>query len=390
MHPDMDKQTKNQVLAKLRDRYSRAGKEHKSKILDQLQQLFGFHRKAAIRAVGSKRRPAWAAPALLGRPPLYPPEKLLPVLKPIWFTAQQPCGRRLAALLPEWLPAYETDHRRLDSDLRRALLAVSAATLDRLLAPVRAVVARSTRCGTRPGSVLRQEIAIRSGPWDETQPGWLEVDTVALCGGCLDDGHGWIFDGVDIYSDWAVLRGLRNRGQHETLEQLQDIEAHLPFRWRGMDSDNGGEFLNWHVADWLRGRPHPVQLSRSRPYRKNDNAHIEQRNYSRVRQWFGYERYDAPEVFGLINALCRSALEPFLNHCLPTMKLAQKRRDGSRVVRVYGPAQTPYARLLASAAVSRQQKAWLRAEHARLNPFQLERDIQRQLRVIEKSRRAPQ
>jgi hypothetical protein len=390
MHPDMDKQTKNQVLAKLRERYRRASKEYKSKILDDLQHLFGFHRKAAIRAVGSKPKPAPAAPALLGRPPLYAPEKLLPVLKPIWFTAQQPCGRRLAALLPEWLPAFETDHRRLDSDVRRALLAASAATLDRLLAPVRASVACASRCGTRPGSLLRQEIPVRDGPWDETQPGWLEVDTVALCGGCLDDRHGWMFDGVDIYSDWASLRALRNRGQQATLEQLQDIEAKLPFCWRGMDSDNGGEFLNWHVADWLRGRPHPVALSRSRPYRKNDNAHIEQRNYSRVRLWFGYERYDAPGVFDLINTLCRSALEPFLNHCLPTMKLAQKRREGSRVVRVYGAAQTPYARLLASAGVSGQQKAQLQTEHARFNPFQLERDIQRQLRVIEKNRRAPE
>lgn len=385
----MDKQTKDQVLAKLRDRYSRAGKEHKTKILDQLQHLFGFHRKAAIRAVGCKPKPAAAAPALLGRPPTYPPQRLLPVLKPIWFTAQQPCGRRLAALLPDWLPAFEADHHRLDGDLRRSLLSASAATLDRLLAPVRARVARSARCGTRPGSLLRQEIPIRGGPWNETQPGWLEVDTVALCGGCLDDRHGWMFDGVDICSDWAVLRGLRNRGQQATLEQLQDIEANLPFRWRGMDSDNGGEFINWHVADWLRGRPHPVQLSRSRPYRKNDNAHIEQRNYSRVRQWFGYERYDAAEVFGLINTLCRGALGQFINYCLPTMKLVEKRREGSRVVRVYGAAQTPYARLLASAAVSWEQKALLQAEHARLNPFQLERDIQRQLRAIEKCRRAP-
>lgn len=154
----MNNQTKKQVPAKLRDRYRRAGKEHKSKILDDLQQLFGFHRKAAIRAVGSKPKPALAAPALLGRPPLYASEKLLPVLKPIWFTAQQPCGRRLAALLPEWLPAFETDHRRLDSDVRRSLLAASAATLDRLLAPVRASVACAARCGTRPGSLLRQEI----------------------------------------------------------------------------------------------------------------------------------------------------------------------------------------------------------------------------------------
>ena len=209
------------------------------------------------------------------------------MLKPIWFAALQPCGLRLAALLPEWLPAYEADHRRLDPDLRQSLLAVSGRTLDRLLAPLRVTLRR--RGGTRPGSLLRQSIPLR-GPWEEEGAGWLEVDTVALCGGCLDDRHAWMLDGVDIRPDWTEQRAVANRGQHATLAQLQDVEASLPFPLRGIDSDNGGEFINHHVVTWLQQRPTPVRFTRSRPYRKNDNAHVEQRNWTHVRQHFGYER----------------------------------------------------------------------------------------------------
>jgi hypothetical protein len=390
MHLDMSKLTKKEVLAKMRDRYRRAGTQHKTQILDQLQELFGYHRKAAIRALHPAPAPPRTAPALLGRPLKYEPDLLLPVLKPIWLAAQQPCGRRLAALLPQWLPAYEADQRRLDADVRVALEAASPATLDRLLAPARLQQARRGRGGTRPGALLREQIPIRSGPWQESLPGCLEVDTVALCGGTLDDRHGWIFDSVDIASDWSALRALPNRGQHATVEQLRDVEAALPFALRAVDSDNGGEFINAHLARYLQQRPQPVLFTRSRPYRKNDNAHVEQRNDTRVRQWFGYGRYDAPEVFGRINALCRGPLEQFINHCLPTLKLKEKRREGSRVIRVYGTPETPYARVLSSGVLSAKAKAAMEAVHASLNPFALERDIQRQLRAIEKCRQLPE
>ena len=162
MHNEMSKETKEQVLVRLKRRYATAGLEHKTKLVDQAVELLGYHRKAAIRAL---RRPEAKAPAVhpihvvLGRPRTYQPTTLLPILKPIWFTAFQPCGSRLHALLPEWLPAYEADHRRLDPDVRRCLLRVSARTLDRLIAPLRVGLAR--RGGTRPGSLLRQSIPIR-------------------------------------------------------------------------------------------------------------------------------------------------------------------------------------------------------------------------------------
>ena len=383
MHNDMSKETKEQVLARLRQRYLRAGLAHKHKLITQAVELLGYHRKAAIRAL--RRRPtAPVAPALLtGRPREYDPAILLPVLKPIWFAAFQPCGSRLHALLPEWLPAYEADHRRLNADVRESLLAVSARTLDRLIAPLRVCLRR--RGGTRPGNLLRQSIPIR-GEWTEEGPGWLEMDTVALCGGCLDDRHLWMLDGVDIRTDWTEQRALENRGQHCTLTQLRDVEQSLPFALLGLDSDNGGEFINHHVAAWLEQRPQRVLFTRSRPYRKNDNAHVEHRNWTHVRQHFGYERYDNPAVAPLINVLCKGALGQMQNHFLPTHQLQSKRREGARIVRIYGAAQTPYTRVLAAPQVSESKKAQLRTLHAQINPFQLARQIERELKQIEACR----
>jgi hypothetical protein len=380
MHNDMSKETKQEVLARLRRRYATAGAEHKSKLLDQAVELLGYHRKAAIRALRPQPRQAPALPNLvLGRPKSYHSETLLPILKPIWFSAFQPCGSRLHALLPEWLPAYELDHRRIDPDQRQCLLSASARTLDRLIAPLRVGLAR--RGGTRPGNLLRQSIPIR-GPWTEEGPGWLEVDTVALCGGRLDDLHLWMLDGVDIRMDWTELRALENRGQHCTVAQIANLEESLPFPLLGLDSDNGGEFINHHLAGYLGQRPKPVFFTRGRPYRKNDNARVEQRNWTHVRQHFGYERYDNPEVAPMINALCQGALGQLLNHFLPTHLLREKRRQDNRTVRVYGPAVTPYTRVLAAAEVSCAKKAQLQTLHEQLNPLALSREVERQKKAI--------
>ena len=277
MHHDMSQITRKEVLNELRRKYVRAGRRYKTALIQQVIDLFGYHRKAAIRALRGKprARPPRSVPAIIGRPKEYSAEKLLPALKAIWFAAFQPCGKRLQALLPEWLPAYEQDHRRLCSDVREALLEASARTLDRLTAPLRAQVRR--RGGTKPGSLLRQSIPIRGG-WDEEGPGWLEMDTVALCGGSLDDRHLWMLDGVDINTDWTEQRAVENRGQHCVLAQIKDVEASLPFALLGLDSDNGGEFHNLNLLAYLQERKRPVYFTRARPYRKNDNAHIEQRN----------------------------------------------------------------------------------------------------------------
>jgi hypothetical protein len=385
MHTEMNQTTRQQVLARLRHFYKSAGPKHKSKLIQEAIDVLGYHRKSAIRALNAKGPPSstLGAPAIIGRPREFLPDELLPILKPIWFAALQPCGRRLHALLPEWLPAYEVDHRRIDVDVRESLLLASPRTLDRLISPLRAQARR--RGGTRPGSLLRQSIPIR-GAWTEEGPGWLEIDTVALCGGSLDDQHLWMVDGVDIRTDWTEQRAVENRGQHAVLAQVRDIEASLPFPLLGVDSDNGGEFLNHHLAHYLQARERPVYFTRARPYRSNDNAHVEQRNWTHVRQHFGYERYDNPEAAALINALCKGALGFLLNHFLPTQKLIGKERVGNKVVRKYGPAQTPYARVSNAAEVSAEKKAQLKTAHQNNNPMALTRQIEQEKKQIERCR----
>ena len=385
MHPKMSQITRQEVLLRRQARYERAGKEHKSKIIDELVELFGYHRKAAIRALHKPK--ARRAPYARGRPREYDPEKLLSPLKAIWLQALQPCGVRLKACLPDWLAAYEEDHRKLNGDVGEGLLNASRATLDRLLGPAR--VEHRRRATTRPGTLLREQIPIRT-QWTESEPGYLEMDTVALCGGTLDDRHSWMFDAVDIQTTWNEMRALANRGEAAVLGQICDVEARLPFKLLGVDSDNGGEFINHHLLKHFTQRQRPVFFTRSRAYRKNDNAHVEQKNYTQVRLWFGYERYDNPQVVPLINALCQGPLNQLLNYFVPTMKLEKKERVGSRLVRRYGPALTPLNRVLAWPRLSGDKKEELRAAKQQLNPFALRRQVDRQLKEIERQRRAPE
>lgn len=381
----MSQATRNEVLKKLRRRYEHAGREHKRLLLDQAQELLGYHRKSAIRALRAAP-PVPMPPVLTGRPVTYPPELLLPWLRPIWVGTDFACGRRLAAMLPEWIPAYEEDERPLPEEVRAKLLQASARTLDRLLEPLR--VAGRGRALTRPGTVLRQQIPIRGSVWEEDKAGWLEVDTVALCGGSVAGEFVWLIDGVDYATTWVEVRAMWGRGQAGTLAALEDLEAHLPFALLGLDSDNGGEFLNYHVMRWLQQRPRPVFMTRSRPYKKDDNAHVEQKNWTHVRQWFGYERHDNPAVVGLINALAKGPYGQLLNYFHASLKLESKEREGGRVRRVYRKAQTPLARVLASEEVSEETKRRLREEKAGLNPFALKREIARRLKEIAAIRRA--
>ena len=382
----MSQRTRVEVLTKLRWRYRSAGAQHKRKLLDQAQELLGYHRKAAIRAL---RAPTVVrGPRIItGRPVLYDPGVLLRWLRPIWAATDYACGRRLVAMLPEWVPAYEQHERRLPGEVREKLLMASGRTLDRLLEPLRGQGAG--RALTRPGTLLRQQIPIRGSVWEEGKAGWLEVDTVALCGGSVAGEFVWMVDGVDYATTWVEVRAMWGRGQAGTLAALQDVEGSLPFDLLGLDSDNGGEFLNHHVVSWLQKRKRPVFMTRSRPYKKDDNAHVEQKNWTHIRQCFGYERHDNPEVVEPINALVKGAYGQLLNYFHASLKLEGKERKEGRVRRIYGAAQTPLARVLASAQVMPQTKRRLEGEKAQLNPFALKQEVARSLKEIAAMRRAP-
>ena len=323
----MSKRTRIEVLEKLRRRYETAGAEHKRKLLDQAQELLGYHRKAAIRALRQPR--VERGPRIItGRPVEYEPSLLGRWLRPIWRATDYACGRRLVAMLPEWIPAYEEHERRLPGEVREKLLLASGRTLDRLLEPLR--VPGTGRSLTRPGSLLRQQIPIRGSVWEEGKAGWLEVDTVALCGGSVAGEFVWMVDGVDYATTWVEVRAMWGRGQAGTLSALRDVEASLPFSLLGLDSDNGGEFLNYHVLNWLQKRRRPVFMTRSRPYKKDDNAHVEQKNWTHIRQCFGYERHDNPEVVEPINALVKGAYGQLLNYFHASLKLERKERKAGR------------------------------------------------------------
>src|SRR6202162_2774577 len=304
----------------------------------------------------------------------------------LWTGWWDRCGRRLVAMLPEWIPPYEQHERRMPGEVREKLLLASGRTLDRLLEPLRAQ--GSGRSLTRPGTLLRQQIPIRGSVWEEGKAGLLEVDTVALCGGSVAGQFVWVLDGVDYATTWVEVRAIWGRGQAGTLAALKDMEAGLPFPLLGLDSDNGGEFLNYHVLKWLQKRQRPVFMTRSRPYKKDDNAHVEQKNWTHIRQSFGYERHDNPEVVEPMNILARGAYGQLHNYFHASLKLEGKEMHQGKLQRHYGDARTPLARVLASTEVTEQTKQRLRQEKAGLNPFALKQAVDRSLKAIALLRRA--
>jgi len=384
MDQSMSGKARKEILAKMRRRYRTAGFEYKTKLLDQAQDLFGYHRKAAIRALRAAE--TIALPRMItGRPVEYEPEVLRPWLRRIWEATDYACGVRLAAMMPEWVPAFEAHEKRMSTEVRERLLAASGRRLDRWLEPWRGQ--GGGRSLTRPGTILRQQIPIRGSLFEQDKAGWLEVDTVALCGGSVAGEFVWMVDAVDYATAWVEVRAMWGRGQAGTLTALKDIEAGLPFPLLGLDSDNGGEFLNHHVLHWLQKRPRPVFMTRSRPYKKDDNAHVEQKNWTHVRQSFGYERYDNPEVVGRINALVKGPYGQWLNFFHASLKLKEKEREEGRVRRIYDEPQTPFARVLSSPQVIGVNKAKLRQQKARLNPFALKEQVARELKAIHAIRR---
>ncbi|WP_206171136.1 hypothetical protein, partial [Phragmitibacter flavus] len=226
---------------------------------------FGYSRKHAIKLLGAKAGWGGDPAKAKGRPAHYTTE-VVEVLWSIWKCAEQPCGKRLVKLLSLWLPHYEAEAGKLKAAVRQQVLCISAAQADRLLAPRKAKIKHRGRSGTKPGSLLKHHIPIRTDNWDITQPGWLEADTVAHCGTSLEGDFIWSVTYTDIYSGWTSLRAVWNKGAHGIVEATREVEAALPFAIEGFDCDNGSEFLNWHLVRYFQQRPKAVGFTRSRPY----------------------------------------------------------------------------------------------------------------------------
>jgi len=363
-------------------RYKKAALKRKSAILDEFCATYPCHRKHAIRLLRGFKRFIKPKFKKRGRTSLYPKESILKPLKQIWLNANLPCSKRLKVILPLWLPGYAQFFGPLPLPVLKALKTISASTIDRLLSPTRSHYRKHGRSTTKPGTLLRRQIPIKTNQWDESKPGFLEADTVAHCGESLSGMFAYTIDCVDIATGWTEQRAVWGKGETDTLEQIKQIEKTLPFPLLGFDCDNGGEFLNYHLLRHFTKRKHPVDFTRSRAYHKDDNAHVEQKNWTHVRQWLGYQRLDEPRVVPLLNDLYSKEWRLFHNFFCPSMKLISKERVGSKTIKRHDPPKTPYQRILESPYVLVSVKDSLSKQLEHLNPFVLRQAMERKLKSI--------
>jgi hypothetical protein len=315
-------------------------------------------------------------------PPLYDSPELLKALRKIWLSANQPCSARLKTSLPLWLPSYGPTFGELSPQVLKALNTISAPTIDRRLKPVRVHYKKRGRATTKPGTLLRKQIPIKTNQWDETRPGFLEADTVAHCGDTMAGMFAFTLDCVNIATGWTEQRAVWGKGETGVLKQIRLMEQSLPFPLLGFDSDHGSEFLNYHLLRHFSQRKKPIQFTRSRAYHKDDNAHVEQKNWTHVRQWLGYDRLDNPQVIPFLNQLYTQEWRWFQNFFLPSVKLLAKERIASKTIRRYDPPKIPYQRVLKSPWVTQTIKNQLTALLKTLNPFQLKAAIEDKLKKI--------
>lgn len=384
MAEPMSQNSRNEYLEKMRCRYRRyGGKLARSKLITEFCEVTGHERKYAIKLLGRKRGPGSRRPKKRGVARIYS-DAVVDVIFAIWKQGEQPCGKRLKPMLGAWLPHYERHNGRLQAGVREKVLCISPAQIDRVLAARKVGVSKRKPRTPKANAAIKAIVPIRAESWDAREPGWLEADTVAHCGGSMAESFVWSLTATDIYSGWTEVRPSWNRGKHSVCEAFGQIEAALPFEILGVDTDNGGEFLNHHLHAHFTGRDRPVEMTRSRPYRKNDQAHVEQKNDTHVRQLLGYDRLGD----GLLIKPIRSVIEiwcTWRNCFTTTFKQISARREGNRVIRCHEKEpQTPCQRIIdhsresGNGAVARALEKW----HAGLDPFEMKAEIESRLRKV--------
>ena len=303
-------------------RYRQAARAMKRKILDEFCANTKYNRKYALRLLNGpppgRARPHPEHPGR--RRPTYGKE-LVSVLKAIWKAAGYPWSVRLKALIPLWMP-WVRKHFHLRAEVERQLLAISARQIDRRLRPFKGAAQRRLYGGTRPGRLLKHLIPLKVDRWDARGPGFTEVDLVAHSGNSGEGEFAYTLNVTDVYSGWTESRAVLGRGRAGVVQALEEIAQALPFPLLGIDTDNGSEFLNWHVGRWCA--QHAIQFTRGRPYKKDDNAHIEQKNWTHVRKLMGWERYDTAQAVEAMNDLYRQELRLWMNVFQPSVKLVRK------------------------------------------------------------------
>lgn len=388
---------RREVIESVAARYQSSRKKEKGVILDEFVATSGYSRWYASHVllwwgrkirVGDKKILVVGAPRKKKEPriraPLYD-EPAVAVLKKVWKVMDYICGKRLAPVLGEMTDLLERKGEiKCTSETREKLSKMSAATIDRLLRPERKKHELKGRSQTKPGTLLKHQIPIRTfAEWNDARPGFVEIDLVSHEGGCAAGDFCHTLDLTDVATTWTETAAVRNKSQERVFEALKKLRENLPFPLLGLDSDNGSEFINHNLDGYCRQES--ITFTRSRAARKNDNCFVEQKNWSVVRRAVGYARYDTDEQLNLLNELYHH-LRLYTNFFMPSMKLISKERDGSRVKKHYDKAQTPFQRVIVSRHVTRDRKRELKIQYEMLNPAALKRQIERLQNRLYKSR----
>ena len=371
--------TRGSVLeyaAAVRDRYRSGSRVEKGKILDEFVRVTGYHRKAAVRVL---LNPPKRSRGHRGRPARY--RGVLEPLKAIWEASDRLCSKRLRPFLPEMVKILRKhNEQQIDAYQEGLLCRMSPATIDRLLRPCRKLGGRRGLTTTRPGSLLKSSIPIRTfADWEENHPGFLEADLVAHCGESVDSFYLNTLSTVDVATGWSECIGVWGKNQERVGSAVNQVKERLPFPLLGLDSDNGSEFINQHLFEYCR-RWH-ITFTRSRSYKKNDSCHVEQKNWSVVRRLIGYDRYSSKVAFETLNRIY-FLLRLYINYFQPVMKLISKTRNGAKVHKIYDAAQTPYQRLIRSGVLNEAKRAEMAATYQRLNPVVLLKQINSNLEQL--------
>jgi hypothetical protein len=384
----MSRQSKWEYLTKIYHRYAQASSKAKRQILDEFCANCGYHRKYAIRLLNGPA-PKVSPPRRRRRRATYRPQ-VISVLAAIWQAAGYPWSVRLKALLPVWMP-WARQRFHLTAGQEQQLLRLSPRTIDYRLCCRKRQLKRRLYGRTKPGTLLKHHIPVKTDNWDVHQPGFTEVDLVSHAGSSASGDCCHSLNLTDIHTTWVETRAVLGKGQEGVRRTMEAVRQALPFKLLGIDSDNGSEFINAHLYRYCQALG--IQFTRGRPYKKDDNAHIEQKNWTHVRRLLGYQRYDSPAALEALNALYEQELRLFQNLFLPSVKLRQKVRVGSKLKRVYDAPQTPFQRVCASKHALPTKVAQLQHWRDTLDPFELSRQIEQKLeRIFQLSSRptAPQ
>jgi len=367
----MSLKSKHELVEVVRPRYLKANKTEKQKILDEFTSATGYHRKHAIRVL-KNRVPKARRRKRTGYPTIYRGE-VVQVLEQIWEIYGQICSKRLQPFLPEAIRILERCQEiELSSETKALLLQISSASIDRCLRPIRLQTPHGLGT-TKPGSLLKNLIPIRTfTEWDAERPGFLEIDLVAHCGNTTEGQYLSTLTCTDLCTGWTDITAVLHHSQEAVSEAIQRMRQRLPFALLGIDSDNGGEFINDLLYRYCLNEK--ITFTRSRPYQKNDQAHVEQKNWSVVRHTVGYDRWETEQELELLESIYDD-LRLYINFFQPSLKLIAKERIGNKTIKRYDPAKTPYQRVLERKDISLEAKARLINLYLQLNPVELRRWI---------------